>query len=412
VTYEQTIEELFRRLPMYQRVGKSAFKKDLTNIIALCEALDHPQEKFKCIHIAGTNGKGSCSHFLASILQNCGYKTGLYTSPHLRDFRERIRIDAQCISKRQVVDFVVKNEYLINKIQPSFFEITVAMAFDYFASEEVDIAIIETGLGGRLDSTNIINPILSIITNIGWDHMDMLGDTLALIATEKAGIIKSGIPVIIGEKQIETTSVFETTAEQMNAPLYFAQDLVHIPTINSYQDLNKRTTRAALKLLNKSGCRLDNSIADRMIDEFPKGSGLHGRWEQIADKPLVIADTGHNADGVKWSLRQIAQETFQELHIVWGCVAGKEHIKILDLLPRSAHYYWCQPSVPRAYSSEELQKDAAKLGLNGIDHSSVSKAYQNALSKAKSEDLIFVGGSTFVVADLFDHLDLATCFSS
>lgn len=409
MNYQQTIEDLFARLPMYQRVGKAAFKKDLNNIIALCESLGDPQAEFNCIHVAGTNGKGSCSHMLASILQEAGYKTGLYTSPHLRDFRERIRVNGQCISESAVVDFVEDNKDLIDQIQPSFFEITVAMAFLHFAREKVDIAVIETGLGGRLDSTNIVTPELSVITNIGWDHMDMLGDTLSKIAVEKAGIIKDGKPVLIGERQVETTPVFEKIAADRRAPLHFAEDIEPDGTIGSFRDLNKRTVRAAVRLLGDQGFRIDRKPAEKIIRDFPKGSTLKGRWQALGTSPLRLCDTGHNLNGVEWIVRQLSEEKYKGLHMVWGCVSGKDHERILKLLPADATYYWCQPSVPRGYSSVALQQDGKNSGLNGDDHTSVARAFEAAMDSADEEDLIFVGGSTFVVADLMDHLDLRTC---
>lgn len=394
---------------MYQRVGKAAFKKDLTNIIALCEALGDPQTEFQCIHVAGTNGKGSCSHMLASILQDSGYKTGLYTSPHLRDFRERIRINGKCISKSSVVEFVEDNKDLIDEIQPSFFEITVAMAFLHFAEEMVDVAVIETGLGGRLDSTNIIRPELSIITNIGWDHMDMLGDTLGKIAVEKGGIIKSGKPALIGERDADTEAVFEKIANERKAPLHFAEDIIPDHPIESFRDLNKRTIRAAVDLLIEQGLEINKKRSEKIIQQFPKGSTLKGRWQELRTAPRLLCDTGHNFNGVEWIVRQLSEEKFNELHMVWGCVSGKDHTRILKLLPTTANYYWCQPSVPRAYSSSDLQKDGKKSGLIGEDHGNVADAFEAALAIANDDDLVFVGGSTFVVADLMDHLDLSTC---
>ena len=346
---------------------------------------------------------------LASILQESGYKTGLYTSPHLRDFRERIRVNGTCISKTSVVEFVEANKDIIDEIQPSFFEITVAMAFLQFAEEMVDIAVIETGLGGRLDSTNIILPEMSIITNIGWDHMDMLGDSLEKIAVEKAGIIKSGKPVLIGERAEETAAIFENIAQEREAPLYFAQDVVPDHSINSFRDLNKRTVRAAVELLIDQGFQINRKRSEKIIRMFPQGSALKGRWQELSSAPRLLCDTGHNLNGVEWIVRQLSEEQYKNLHMVWGCVSGKDHRRILQLLPKDATYYWCQPSVPRAYSSSSLQKDGLESGLKGEDHTHVADAVNAASEIAGVDDLIFVGGSTFIVADLMDHLDLGTC---
>lgn len=425
--YEEVLQYLYSSLPMYQRVGQKAIKKDLTNTIALCRYLDNPHLKFNAIHIAGTNGKGSSAHSIAAILQRAGYKTGLYTSPHLKDFTERVRINGVEIPEEEVVSFVVKNKSALEDIKPSFFEMTVAMAFDYFASEHVDVAVIETGLGGRLDSTNIITPLVSLITNIGYDHMDMLGDTLAQIAFEKGGIIKNGIPVVVGEKHEETTPVFEKLSAIKNAPLYFAQDDYSAEVVNMeggkskvhiykkgekvidnlslalggvYQTKNLPGILKTLELLNDLGYSTDiNQVAEglRFVHEL---TGLKGRWQILHTQPLTICDTGHNQEAFKDIVAQLNSIHYTRLHMVLGFSADKDVDKLLALLPRDALYYFCQAQVPRAMASEALKNKAQDQGLQGEAYASVEEAFQNACQRANSDDLIFIGGSTFIVAEI------------
>ncbi len=410
MTYAQTLEYLFAQLPMYQRVGAAAYKKDLTNTLALCEALDNPQNKFKSVHVAGTNGKGSVSHMLASVFQQNGFKTGLYTSPHLVDFRERIRINGECVSEDFVIDFVNKIKEPLEKIKPSFFEITVAMAFHYFAQQQVDIAIIETGLGGRLDSTNVVTPEVSIITNIGLDHTDMLGDTLPLIAAEKAGIIKAGIPVVIGERDADTDEVFTSKAQSLNAEITFAEDMVkpnkiwQTDLLGYYQVQNVRTAMAGLVALNNLGWGLDIQKCRKGIRSVVKNTGIQGRWQIIQDNPKVICDTGHNTEGIEEIVMQLEQENFNQLHIVFGQVQGKDTAKVLQPLPKDATYYYCKPSIVRALDASELATNAAQQNLNGTVYETVMSGYTAALMAASPDDVIFVGGSTFVVADFLEGL--------
>ncbi len=395
---------------MYQRVGAAAYKKDLTNTFRLCEALDNPQHKFKSVHVAGTNGKGSVSHMLASVFQQNGFKTGLYTSPHLVDFRERIRINGACVSEEFVIDFVKKISKALEDIKPSFFEITVAMAFYYFAEQQVDIAVIETGLGGRLDSTNVVTPEVSIITNIGLDHTDMLGDTLPLIATEKAGIIKKDIPVVIGERHPETDNVFVDKANNTNSVITFAEDMVkpnkiwQTDLLGYYQVQNVRTTMAGLVALNNIGWGLDIQKCRKGIRNVVKNTGIQGRWQIIQDTPKVICDTGHNTEGIEEIVMQLEQEDCDQLHIVFGQVQGKDTTNVLQLLPQNAQYYFCKPNIVRGLDSTLLAKSATDVGLTGDVFDSVMTAYTAALIAASPDDVIFVGGSTFVVADLLEGL--------
>lgn len=395
---------------MYQRVGKAAYKKDLGNTLTLCAALDNPQHKFKSVHVAGTNGKGSVSHMLASVFQANGYKTGLYTSPHLIDFTERIKINGDCVSEQFVIDFVEQIFATMEEIKPSFFEITVAMAFHYFAEQAVDIAIIETGLGGRLDSTNVVTPELSVITNIGLDHTDMLGDTLELIAGEKAGIIKKEVPVVIGERQEATDPVFVSTAQERNASIIFAEDVIAPNKIwqtdlrGYYQNHNVRTTMAALIELNNLEWNLDIKKCRKGLLHVVANTGLLGRWQIIQDNPKVICDTGHNTEGIDQIVTQLEHEVCDNLHIVFGQVIGKDTAKVLDLLPKNAQYYFCKPSIIRGLDANELSVAAKTHGLNGTVHESVMQAYTAALINATPDDVVFVGGSTFVVADLLAGL--------
>ncbi|MBX2970605.1 MAG: bifunctional folylpolyglutamate synthase/dihydrofolate synthase [Cyclobacteriaceae bacterium] len=421
-TYEQTIEYLYANLPMFQRVGAVAFKKDLTNTLTLCSALDNPHQKFKSVHIAGTNGKGSTAHMIASVLQSAGYKTGLYTSPHLKSFIERIRINGQEVSQAFVVDFVNRIQPHIEYIKPSFFEITVAMAFDYFAQQQVDIAVIEVGLGGRLDSTNVITPEISIITNIGYDHMDMLGDTLDKIAAEKAGIIKPNIPVVVSERQEEVANVFEEKAKLEQAPILFADKPVAItqhggsvraesifqdqliefefPLLGSYQQKNIAGVLTALECLTDREFSISKEQVCVGMQQVISQTGLKGRWQILQKDPLVICDTGHNVDGIRSIVKQLATYSHKNLFIVIGMVKDKDHTAVFNLLPKEANYIFCQANIPRAMDAHALAGEAHAFGLNGEVVPDVNKALDHALQKAKSEDLIFVGGSTFVVAEL------------
>lgn len=410
---------------MFSRIGAAAFKKDLTNTLRLCEALDNPQHKFKSIHIAGTNGKGSTSHMLAAILQTAGYKTGLYTSPHLKDFRERIRINGEWIEENFIVDFTQRIQPLINELEPSFFEITVGMAFDYFAKEEVDIAVIEVGLGGRLDSTNIITPELSIITNIGWDHMNMLGDTLEKIASEKAGIIKKGIPVVIGEVIKESKPSFEAYAA--DSQIIYAEEKRYVAgweykhhqlsvevadkktdTHHTYQlDLpgmyqtkNLLTVLEAAHQLQILGWRTDIATIQKALPKVKQLTGLHGRWELIHKNPSVILDVGHNVDGITQIVKQLEVTDYHHLHIIIGMVKDKEIDAVLALLPKQAVYYFTQAQIPRALDAESLTQNAKRFSLQGNSFRDVNTALQNALSHAHINDLILVCGSVFLVGEV------------
>lgn len=427
MNFQEALDYLYSRLPVFQRIGASAFKKNLDNTLALCEHLSNPQQNFRSIHIAGTNGKGSSAHMLASILQQAGYETGLYTSPHLKSFTERIRVNGKEVSQKYVIDFVHKHRSIIEAIQPSFFEVTVAMAFDYFAQMEVDIAIIETGLGGRLDSTNVILPELSLITSIGYDHMDLLGDTLSQIAGEKAGIIKSRIPVVISNHQQEIAHVFEQKAAERQAPLYYADQVLKIENVRfepdrtvfdvyregvalyknlaldlrgSYQIKNLPGVLLSLDLLPARDFVIDISDLRKGLANVQNNTGLKGRWQKLGEQPLVYCDTAHNVDGILAMLETLKMQTFNRLHIVWGMVQGKEIEKILNLLPIDATYYFCAPQLPRALPVTELAELAGKTGLKGKTAESVNAALQMAMDDAGKDDLIFVGGSTFVVAEL------------
>lgn len=405
MNYDQTLEWLFEKLPVYQLQGASAYKKDLANILLLAEHLGNPQKQLKCIHVAGTNGKGSTSHLLASALQQAGYKVGLYTSPHLKDFRERIKINGQEIPQQAVVDFVANHKAFFEAHELSFFEMTVGLAFDYFAKEKTDINIIEVGLGGRLDATNIITPLISVITNIGLDHTQFLGNTLAAIAAEKAGIIKSKVPVIIGEYMPETQPVFLAKAREMQAEIYFASELVAtvFPSElqGEYQTANKKAVQQTLDVLNSdTPFKVSENHIRNGFMKVVKNTGLQGRWQQMNEYPKVVADTAHNAHGLKIVLAQVQNEKFDELHLVLGVVNDKDLGEILPLFPKNARYYFCRPNIPRGLSAEILQSEAAKYGLKGKVYASVSKAYQNALKNAAPNDFVYVGGSTFVVAEI------------
>jgi len=425
-TYEDALKFLYDSLPMFQRIGAAALKNDLSNTLKLCEALGNPQRSFKSIHVAGTNGKGSTAHMLAAVLQASGYKTGLYTSPHLKDFTERIRIDGHEVAKDFILDFVNRVYPLIQEIEPSFFEITVAMAFDYFAKESVDIAIIEVGMGGRLDSTNIIRPVLSIITNIGWDHKDLLGETLEKIASEKAGIIKAGIPVVISERQPEVQSVFTSRSESLEAPLHFASDeytaglapraegsclnvarhgavvyeKLELELGGMYQRKNVIGAICAINLLRESGWDIDEVAMREGLRQVASITGLKGRWQILGRHPFIVCDTAHNAEGIREVMAQVMAQTFRDLHIVFGAVKDKDISSVLALLPKDASYYFCQARLPRALDARELSQKALAMGLHGEAVPDVNEAIATAMMKASSDDMIFIGGSTFVVAEI------------
>ena len=401
MTYQQTLDYLFSRLPMYQRDGVVAYKADIGNIVAASKTLKDPHKKFKSIHIAGTNGKGSVSHMLASIFQEAGYKVGLYTSPHLKDFRERIKLSGKMIAKSEVIQFVSKNKTAFEKIDLSFFEFTVALAFHYFAYQKVDIAIIETGLGGRLDSTNIINPELSIITNIGLDHTNLLGDTIQKIAKEKAGIIKSNTPIIIGRNQEEIKPIFQNIANEKKAPLKYAT--AHNFTADlkgNYQKENINTVVTAISEIQKQGWKItDENIKDGLLNTI-KNTGLLGRWQILGQNPLVICDTGHNEDGIKVVFNQLKQTPHKNLHVVFGAVNDKDLDSILNLLPKDAKYYFCKPNILRGLDENILKEIANKKEIKGDSYSSVKTALARAKKQAQLEDLIFIGGSTFMAAEV------------
>lgn len=389
---------------MYQRVGKAAYKANLDNTWTLANYLGNPERSFKSIHVAGTNGKGSTSHMLASVLQEAGYKVGLYTSPHLKDFRERIKVNGEMIGKRTVSTFVKKHRDFFETHQLSFFEMTVGMAFDYFRKEKIEIAVVEVGMGGRLDSTNILIPEVSVITNIGMDHTQFLGNTLSEIASEKAGIIKDGIPVVIGETQAETQVVFEKKAAQKKAPIIFA-DQLKLPQFasdlkGSYQKMNRQTVLATLQVLQKMGWKISDRVIALGLQKVIPNTGLQGRWQVLQQMPKVICDTAHNAEGLQWVMQQLKEEDFENLHVVLGVVSDKDLSKVLPLFPKKARYYFCEPNIIRALAASKLEKEALSFGLTGKVYKSVQDAYQAALKHATKEDLVYVGGSTFVVAEV------------
>lgn len=405
MTYSETVEWMFAQLPMYQQQGASAYKKDLTNTLLLSRHLGNPEKNRNFIHVAGTNGKGSTSHMLASILQEAGYKTGLYTSPHLKDFRERIKINGDPISEAFVVDFIAANKAFFETHSLSFFEMTVGLAFDYFKAENVDIAVIEVGLGGRLDSTNIITPLVSVITNIGYDHTQFLGNTLELIAAEKAGIIKPGIPAVVGEYTFETRPVFEQKAAENKSPIYFASDLVveDFPSalLGNYQFHNKKTVVQAIRVLqSETDFEISEAHLKDGLKNVVKNTGLLGRWQQLSENPKVIADTAHNRHGLEMTLRQIQENQFDRLHIVLGVVNDKDLDDVLPLFPKNAVYYFARPNIPRGLDATVLAAKAAEFGLDGKVYDSVPEAYQTALDNASDTDFIYIGGSTFVVAEI------------
>lgn len=401
MTYKEILDWMFVQLPMYQNDGSTAFKKDLTNILALSKELGFPEQKFKSIHVAGTNGKGSTSHMLASILQEAGYKVGLYTSPHLKNFTERIRINGVEISEEKVTEFINGNKDFLEQQKMSFFEMTVGLAFDYFASEKVDIAIIEVGLGGRLDSTNSITPEVAVITNIGLDHTQFLGETLPEIAFEKAGIIKKNIPVVIGEEQAAVKGVFIAKAAKEGAPIYFASDASETyisDLVGDYQIQNSKTAAAAIKRLK--GFQVSKENIKNGLLNVVKNTNLKGRWQVLQEHPKVICDTAHNKEGLAIVLNQLKKQPFKKLHIVLGVVADKKLETILPLFPSSADYYFCKPAISRGLSEAVLEANAKKFDLVGKKYSSVKLALKTALLNANQEDIIYVGGSTFVVAEI------------
>ncbi|MFI1773209.1 bifunctional folylpolyglutamate synthase/dihydrofolate synthase [Thalassobellus citreus] len=404
MTYQDTLNWLFSQLPMYQRQGKSAYKVDLSNTVLLINHLKNPHKNFKSIHVAGTNGKGSTSHMLASVMQEAGYKVGLYTSPHLKDFRERIKINGEEISKQFVIGFIKRNKAFFEANQLSFFEMTVGMAFDYFSKQKVDIAIVEVGLGGRLDSTNIITPEVSVITNIGLDHTQFLGNTLEAIAFEKGGIIKPSVPVVIGETQKETKTVFKDLAKTNNAEIVFADknisEVYKSDLIGSYQAKNIKTVIQTVKKLQEKGCDISQKHLETGLLQVVKNTGLLGRWQVLNNAPKVVCDTGHNREGLIHVMNQLSKETFETLHIVFGVVNDKDLTSIIDLLPKKAIYYFCKPNIFRGLDANELKTVLNGFGLKGKAYNSVNEAYKMALKNAKINDFVFVGGSTFVVAEI------------
>lgn len=408
MTYQQTLDWLFAQLPMYQRVGGANYKIDLEKTHALMALLGYPEKKLTTIHVAGTNGKGSVSHMMASVLQSQGFKVGLYTSPHLIDFRERVKINGQMIREAAVIDFVDEHKKAFADLELSFFEMTVGLAFAHFVAEKVDIAVIEVGMGGRLDSTNVITPLVSVITNIGFDHMAFLGDTLEKIAGEKAGIIKPNVPVVVGKTQAETEGIFRKRATDLHAPLVFADQKPRVDIScdlsGIYQAENVQTAYTALQQLPENFRPNPTSLANGFA-HVVANTGLMGRWQVLEEKPLTIADTAHNEDGIKLVMKQLRKLPKNQLHIIWGMVNDKEIGKILPLLPKTAHYYFCQPSIPRALPVETLDAKASDFGLKGTPYHTVAEAYQAARNIAALEDVIFIGGSTFVVADVLANLN-------
>ena len=404
MNYTQTISWLFNQLPMYQRIGAAAYKVDVSNTVKLINYLNNPQDSFKSVHVAGTNGKGSTSHMLASVLQDAGYKVGLYTSPHLKDFRERIKLNGKMMPEQKVVDFVENHRSFFEENQLSFFEMTVGLAFDYFKNEKVDIAIIEVGLGGRLDSTNVINPEVSVITTIGLDHTQFLGTTLAEIASEKAGIIKPKIPVVIGETKPETKSVFLHKARKEKSPILFVEagavPEFKTDLLGNYQIKNYKTAYVTLGVLEQKGWNITNKNIENGFLNVVKNTGLQGRWQLLNKAPKVICDTAHNVEGLALVLNQLEKENFNQLHIVLGVVADKNLDAILPLFPKKAIYYFCKPAVVRGLEVDQLQQKAMGHALIGTSYVTVREAYKSAMTAANAKDLIYIGGSTFVVAEI------------
>ncbi len=405
MNYQETTNWLFSQLPMYHLQGASAYKKDLTNIQILVNHLNNPQKNLNCIHVAGTNGKGSTSHMIASILEEAGYKVGLYTSPHLKDFRERIKINGIEIPEDFVCDFINKNKVFFEANDMSFFEMTVGLAFDYFAKEKVDIAIIEVGMGGRLDATNIITPLISVITNIALDHTQFLGNTVEAIAFEKAGIIKPKIPIVIGEYTTETKPVFLAKAAANNSEIYFAANLViaeyQSDLIGDYQVHNKKTAIETITVLkSQNQFKVSEANIENGLLYVIKNTGLQGRWQQLGENPKIICDTAHNKNGLEIVMKQIQKEKFDTLHIVLGVVNDKDLDEVLPLFPKNAIYYFCKPNIPRGLDTQILKEKAIDFGLKGEVFNSVSESYKKALQSASKSDFIYIGGSTFVVAEI------------
>jgi dihydrofolate synthase / folylpolyglutamate synthase len=428
MTYQQTIEYLYAQLPMFSRIGSAAYKEDLHNTIALCDSIGNPQNNFKTIHIAGTNGKGSTSHMIAAILQSAGYKTGLYTSPHIKDFRERIRVNGEMIQEEAVVEFVARTKEKSDEINPSFFELTVAMAFDYFAAQQCDIAVIETGLGGLLDSTNIITPILSIITNIGYDHQHILGNTLQEIATQKAGIIKENVPVVIGETLPDTRQIFIDTANRKNAQIFFADEMFVTNSINFeknvlectvadimtckskivklgltglYQAKNICTVLESVEQLKNIGLNISEAALHNGLLQVKEMTGLRGRWEILQHTPTIIADVAHNKNGIEQVLQQL-QFSYRNsnLHFILGFVKDKDVAEVLTLFPKNASYYFTNAHIPRAMSVIELAQKAASAGITGKSFDNVNDAIVEAKANANTNDVIMICGSFFVIAEM------------
>jgi dihydrofolate synthase / folylpolyglutamate synthase len=432
MTYKETIDYLYAQLPMFHREGKTAYRADLVNILKLTEALSNPQTRFNSIHVAGTNGKGSVCHMLASVLQESGFKTGLFTSPHLVDFRERIRVNGKMVSEEYVVSFVNKNKHLLKTIKPSFFEMTAAMAFEYFANEGVNIAVLETGLGGRLDATNIVNPLLSVITNISLDHTDILGNTLEAIAAEKAGIIKQGIPVIIGESVPETRQVFLKKAEENNSKIVFAEENYSVENVSvsypdkqiirikkteshetvqyrldllgNYQAKNLVTLLSAASELKNKGIEIKDSSLFSGLEKTASNTGLLGRWQILGNNPLIIADTGHNEEGLKAAIKQLKKIPCKKLLVVFGMVKDKDARKALAVLPKNAVYFFTKASIPRALDELTLLKEGKMMYLSGKSFPTVKEAFFAARNEAKNDDCIYIGGSTFVVGEALLNL--------
>lgn len=405
MNYAETVDYLFHATPVFEHVGAPAYKEGLSNTLALDEHFGHPHRAYKTVHIAGTNGKGSCSHSIAAILQTAGYRVGLYTSPHLVDFRERIRVNGEPISQQRVIDFVENERAFFEPLHPSFFELTTALAFLYFKEQKVDVAVIEVGLGGRLDCTNIITPVLSVITNISFDHTQFLGNTLAMIAGEKAGIIKPGVPVVVGEDLPETRPVFEAKAKEQSAPIIFAQDApidltgLHTDLHGAYQQKNMNTVLTTVPLLRHVFSISDNDISTGLANVC-RLTGLRGRWETLREKPRVVCDTGHNVGGWQYLAPQIKAQKCRTLRIVFGMVDDKDINTVMTMLPKTAVYYWAQASSKRAFPSAKVAEAGSAHGLKGTDCGSVADAYAKALAEASADDFIFVGGSSYIVADL------------
>ena len=402
--YERTLAYLYARLPMFSRIGAAAYKADLDNTHALMRLLDHPERGLKCVHVAGTNGKGSTSSLLASVLQEAGYKVGLHTSPHLKDFRERFRINGEMVSEEVVTDFVDRYRGSFEPIAPSFFEWGVAFTLWWFREQQVDIAVIETGMGGRLDSTNVVTPEVSVITNIGWDHMQFLGDSLEAIAIEKAGIIKPGVPVVIGEASEEIAAVFKEVASERGAPVMLADDgiggILPCGLVGEHQNRNKNTAFAAIQVLKERRWKVDNHAIMKGFINVVRNTGIRGRWEVLSREPLTIADVAHNADGINAILRMLEVTPHQELHMVLGMVGDKDIGRVLTMLPKEATYYFCKANIPRGLDASELRAQAAGHGLKGSVHDSVRAAFDAASSQVGPKDLVLVTGSVFVVAEV------------